>query len=92
MIVFFQARQLANNLRLSHLFRFRAMRSLFDEGSNHLRLRHINGVAAFDLDTVEPARLDIDHRASGGIILSSVVSKYQLGFGQGLPGSPASCW
>src|SRR6202795_2908722 len=30
--------------------------------------------------TVEPARLDIDRCASGGIILSSVVTKYQLGF------------
>src|SRR6266853_1037127 len=30
--------------------------------------------------TVEPARLDIVRWASGGIILSSVVSKYQLGF------------
>src|SRR5229473_2942275 len=30
--------------------------------------------------TVEPARLDIARWASGGIILSSVVTKYQLGF------------
>src|SRR6266481_5705479 len=30
--------------------------------------------------TVEPARLDMLRWASGGIILSSVVSKYQLGF------------
>src|SRR5215469_11431897 len=30
--------------------------------------------------TVEPARLDIARCASGGIILSSVVSRYQLGF------------
>src|SRR5437868_2983033 len=30
--------------------------------------------------TVEPARLDIIRWASGGIILSSVVTKYQLGF------------
>ena len=30
--------------------------------------------------TLEPARLDIHRWASGGIILSSVVTKYQLGF------------
>src|SRR5437879_13476433 len=30
--------------------------------------------------TVEPARLDIARWASGGIILSSVETKYQLGF------------
>jgi len=30
--------------------------------------------------TVEPARLDIARWASGGIIRSSVVSKYQMGF------------
>src|SRR6202158_5539123 len=30
--------------------------------------------------TVAPARLDMARWASGGIILSSVVSKYQLGF------------
>src|SRR5258705_3478883 len=30
--------------------------------------------------TVEPARFDIARCASGGIILSSVVTKYQLGF------------
>src|SRR6185369_1977983 len=30
--------------------------------------------------TVEPARLDIARWASGGIILSSVVTRYQLGF------------
>src|SRR5688572_24426820 len=30
--------------------------------------------------TVEPARLDITRWASGGIILSSVATKYQLGF------------
>src|SRR6266536_3853899 len=30
--------------------------------------------------TVAPARVDIARCASGGIILSSVVSKYQLGF------------
>jgi hypothetical protein len=30
--------------------------------------------------TVAPVRLDIIRWASGGIILSSVVSKYQLGF------------
>src|SRR5260370_41475853 len=29
--------------------------------------------------TVEPARLDIERWASGGIILSSVVTRYQLG-------------
>src|SRR5216684_92863 len=30
--------------------------------------------------TLEPARLDIARWASGGIILSSVVTRYQLGF------------
>src|SRR6476646_1764137 len=30
--------------------------------------------------TVEPARFDIARCASGGIILSSVVTRYQLGF------------
>lgn len=30
--------------------------------------------------TVAPVRFDINRCASGGIILSSVVSKYQLGF------------
>src|SRR6202171_5455734 len=30
--------------------------------------------------TLEPARLDITRWASGGIILSSVVTRYQLGF------------
>src|SRR6266853_6315066 len=30
--------------------------------------------------TVEPARLDMARWASGGIILSSVVTRYQLGF------------
>jgi hypothetical protein len=30
--------------------------------------------------TVEPARLDMERWASGGIILSSVAIKYQLGF------------
>src|SRR5207302_10931778 len=30
--------------------------------------------------TVEPARLDIRRWAGGGIILSSVTTKYQLGF------------
>src|SRR5712691_7530526 len=30
--------------------------------------------------TVEPARLDIERWATGGIILSSVTTRYQLGF------------
>src|ERR1700730_12254773 len=34
----------------------------------------------FASTTVEPARLDIDRWASGGIILSSVAIKYHLGF------------
>src|SRR6266513_1428783 len=34
----------------------------------------------FTSTTEEPARLDMERCASGGIILSSVVIKYQLGF------------
>jgi hypothetical protein len=48
--------------------------------SDRLWLRHIHGVAAFDSTTVAPARFDISRCASGGSILSSVISRYQLGF------------
>ena len=52
---------------------------LLDKISDGLRLGQEHGVTAFDLTTVEPARLDIALWASGGIILSSVVMRNQLG-------------
>src|ERR1700754_2589887 len=47
---------------------------------------------ASDTHTVAPARLDIARWASGGIILSSVATRYQLGlaFHAGAVTSPAS--
>ena len=57
-----------------------AGRGLRDERRNGLRLRHIDGVTAFASATVAPARFAIARCASGGIIRSSVDTRYQLGF------------
>jgi hypothetical protein len=48
--------------------------------NDRLRLRHIHGVAAFDLDDRCTGALRHQLLGSGGITLSSVVSRYQLGF------------
>jgi hypothetical protein len=53
---------------------------LRDDRRDGLRLRHVDGVTPQASTTVEPARLDIAHCASGGIILSSVDTRDQLGF------------
>ena len=54
-------------------------RGLCDEGGYRGWLRHIDGVAGGTSVTVAPARPDMVRCADGGIILFSVVSRYQLG-------------
>jgi CBS-domain-containing membrane protein len=53
---------------------------LFNESRDSLGMREVDGVAALASTTVEPARLAIARWASAGILLSSVATKYQLGF------------
>ena len=53
--------------------------SLFDEGDYRRWLRHVDGVAGGDLGHRGTGRADIERWAAGGIIRSSVVSRYQLG-------------
>ena len=56
------------------------MCGLRDDRRDGLRLRHVDDVTPLASTTVEPARLDIARCASGGIIWSSVDTRYQLGF------------
>src|SRR2546426_9134938 len=52
---------------------------LLDQRCDSIGLRDVYGVAALDLDHRGTARLDMACWASGGIPLSSVAMRYQLG-------------
>jgi hypothetical protein len=63
------------------LLRFRSygIDRLLNERSNFFRLRQIDRVPPAASTKAVPARFDISRCASGGIILSSVAARYQLG-------------
>src|SRR6266481_2444407 len=65
---------------LACCYKQRAFGGFFDQSRHRLRLRYIDRVAALTSTIIAPARFAICRWASGGIILSSVVSRYQLGF------------